>query len=250
MLAVLMSSGARADFGTFDVQIFSDAALTNLLYTIDDDGAGDSNFNPNQIGTSLTADLAALNTAIASTGIQFSNLSAASNAGSPPLNNTALLSVNGEALVGSGFTSGELYILVSAIDYNFPAGPAYNVISGASHTFIGVDGAPATSPAFTSYFNDSNTLNATETATGTLVFAPPSGASATGQLAPVLGVTGDTPYGLSNVTRIRLSGANARDLFSGGTAVRAVPEPGSMALIALGGTTLLFAHLRRRKAQA
>lgn len=250
VLAVLMSSGARADFGTFDIQIFSDAALTNLIYQIDDDGGGDSNTTANQIGTSVVGDLAALNGAIAATGIQFSNLAATSNAGSPPLDNVAKLTVNGEAFVGTGFGSGELYILVSAIDFNFPAGPLYGVNSSASHTFTTVGAAPATSPSFISYFNDNNTLNATQVPTALLVFAPPAGTSSTGQTAPELVTAGTNPYGLTNVTRIRLSGTGAIDGFTGTTTVRAIPEPGSLALVALGGSGLLFGYLRRRKAQA
>lgn len=248
VLAVLMSSGARADFGTFNVQIYSDAALTSLLYTIDDDGAGDSNLNPNLIGTSAAADLAALNAAVVATGIQFDSLDATSNAGSPPLDDVAVMTVVGNALVGSGFTSGELYILVSAIDFSFPAGPTYGVTSSASHTFTSVEAG--TSPSFVSYFNDSNTLNATETATGLLVFAPPVGTSSEGLTAPELVTAGSAPYGLSSVTRIRLVGATASDLFTGTTTVRAIPEPGSLALVALGGSGLLFGYLRRRKAQA
>lgn len=239
---------ARADF---DIQIFSDAALTNMLYSIDDDGPGDSSTPvAGVIGTSLTGDLAALNAAVAGTGLQFSNLSATSNAGSPPLNNIATLSVNGEVSRLAGAPAiAELYILVSANDYNFPAGPTYLVSSSASHTFTGV--GAGTSPSFISYFNDSNTLNATETATALLVFAPAPGNSSQALTAPNLLTVGSPAYGLTNVTRIRLVGGDgASDLFTGATTVRMVPEPGSLALIALGGSALLFGHLRRRKAQA
>lgn len=239
---------ARADF---NIQIFTDAALTNLIYAIDDDGPGDSSTpNLGVIGTSLQADLDTLNGAIAATGLQFTSLSAASNAGSPPADEVASLSVEGRVEVLGGFTAGELYILVSANDYTFPAGPSYLVGSQATHNFRGVDAAPATSPSFISYFNDSNTLNATETATGLLVFAPPAGDSVSGAQSPDLITAGSPSYGLTSVTRIRLSGAGASDQFTGLTTVRAVPEPGSLALIALGGSALVFGHLRRRKAQA
>lgn len=249
LAAFAFAPSARADF---NIQIFDNPALAGLpLYSIDDDGPGDSS-NPltGVIGTSLTSDLAALNAAISATGLVFSNLSATSNASSPPLNNVASLTVNGEVsrLAGAP-TVAELYILVSANDYNFPVGPTYAVSSNASHTFTQV--GVGTSPYFISYFNDSNTINATETATALLVFAPPAGNSAAALTAPDLITAGSVPYGLTNVTRIRiLGGTGASDLFNGATTVRAVPEPGSLALIALGGSALLFGHLRRRKAQA
>ena len=241
----LGGSSARADF---DIQFFSDATLTTLLYEIDDDGPGDSNLNLGQIGTSQTADLAALNGAIGSTGLSFSSLSATSNASFPPLNNIANMTVNGEASVLDGFTSGEIYILISSNDFSFPVGSPYTVVSSASHTFTSVDAG--TNPTFKSWFNDSNTLNATETGTGLLVFAPPAGDSSVGLTAPPLVTSGSPAYGLSSVTGIRLSGTSAIDGFTGTTTVRSVPEPGSLALVALGGSGLLFGYLRRRKAQA
>jgi len=248
VLAVLaFAPSARADF---NIQIFTDAALTNQIYGIDDDGPGDSSTPlTGVIGTSVTSDLAALNAAVSATGLEFSNLSATSNASSPPASNIATLTINGEVrrLAGAPAVA-ELYILVSANDYNFPAGPSYQVSSNASHVFTNV--AAGTSPSFQSYFNDSNTLNARETATGLLVFAPLPGNSSQALTAPTLVAPGSAPYSLTNVTRIRLTGAaNASDLFNGATTV-AVPEPSSLALSFLGGSALLFGRFRRRKAQA
>jgi hypothetical protein len=241
-----VATTARADF---DILIFSDATLTTLLYSIDDNGPGDSNLNLGQIGTSATGDLGSLNAAVAATGLEFDDLSATSNAGSPPLDNIANLTVGGKVHQLAGFAGpNDLWILVSANDYSFPAGPTYVVGSSASHTFTTV--GLGTAPDFTSYFNGSNTLNATETATATLVFAPPAGTSSDGQTAADLITAGTTNFGLSNLTHIHLVGATASDQFQGTTTVRSIPEPGSLALLALGGSGLFFGYVRRRKAQA
>jgi len=243
LMAAVAGPSARAGF---DIQFFSDAALTSLVYEIDDDGPGDSNTPaPGFIGVTTPGDLTALNQAVNSAGINlvFSALSATSNAANPPLNDIANLTINGT--VGG---DGTLYILTSATDYTFPAGPTnYIVNSSASHTFTDV--AAGTSPTFTSYFNQSNTPNVTETATGTLVFAPLPGTSSMALTAPPLLISGSPVYGLSNVTRIQLAsaGTTSSDQFTGTTTVASsVPEPGSLALLFIGGSALVARRVRRR----
>jgi len=244
LTAAVASPSARAEF---DVRFFSDAALTNLLYEIIDDNPGDSSTPlPGVIGVTTPGDLNALNAAVSATGLSFTSLSATSNALSPPANDIANLTLNGT--VGG---TGTLYILTSATDYTFPAGPNYIVNSSASHTFTDV--AAGTSPTFTSFFNQSNTANATETSTGVLVFAPLPGTSSMGMTAAPLLVAGSPLYGLSNVTRIQLNsvGSTSSDQFTGTTTVaRSVPEPGSLALIFIGGSALVARQVRRRKSQA
>jgi len=251
-LSLVVGGAASRAHAGFDIQIFSDAALTTQLYEIQDNGPGDSDNQLTSIQVTNNpsgADLDALNAAVSATGLAFSSLSATTNNDTPGA--VATLNVNGQVqrLAGAPATA-QLYVLVSANDYNFPVATAYSVGSSASHTFTNV--GAGTSPTFTSWYNANNVLNARQTATTTLVFAPPAGTSSQGLTSPDLLVSPATrPYSLTNVTGIRLTGTtDATDQFTGSTTVRAVPEPGSLALILLGGSALGALQIRRRKAQA
>lgn len=240
LAALAMTSSARAEF---NVLFFSEDPVANPgavpLYTIDDDGPGDSSTPiAGVIGVSAPGDLSALNSAVSGTGLTFQGLTATTNAGSPPATGIAELLTSAE-LSGTG----TIYILTSANDYNFPVTGPYLLDSTSSDTFTNVNAGTTT--AFTSFFNDSNTLNGTETASSALVFAPPEGTTSQAGTAPSTVVFGDTPYGLTSVKRITLTGGSVG--FNGATTIRTVPEPGSIALVLLGGSALLAGSLRRRK---
>jgi len=241
LLLLALVPAARADF---DVQFFTDAALTNKIYQINDQGLGDSDFNLGQISANTFSDLVLLNSNVASTGIRFSSLAAATDA--PLAGDVARLLVGGAAQLTPGSTVGDLYILVSADDYFAPAGP-YRIGSSASHTFTDI--ASGTAPTFQSFFNDNNVLNGRLTPTGLLSFAPPNGDKSLADDAPFLLAPGSVPYSLSNVTHLHLTGdgLTAVDQFLGSTTVRAVPEPGSLALLGLGGSALALLQRRRQR---
>jgi len=230
----LATGRARADF---NFQVFSDNALTTQLYS--------------QNGN-VPVDLAALNGAVASRGLQFSSLLVTSNAGSQPANGYASLTLDGVASrLQSAPAIAELFILTVANNYTAPAGPVFPLVSSASHSFTNV--GAGTSPYFQGIFNNSNQLDARGVGTAFLVFGPPQGNSTQTLTSPVVSALGEVPYTLATVTRIRLVGsAGATDAFSGitsiGLAPAAVPEPASMAMLAVGGLGIIGAA-RRRKAK-
>lgn len=232
VLATLMSSGARAGF---EINIYSDSGLTTLLSTVIDNGLGDSNPLVGQIVVS-GIDLTNLNSDVSPTGVAFSALNATSNAAAPVT--TGVLTIGG-TITGSG----TLFVSTSATDYSIPAGPSYSVTSSFSGTFTTV--GVGTTESFTSYFNDSNAQGATTSATGTLLFAN-SGTGSYSGTAPPLIVAGSPPYSLTNVAGLTIFGGTVG--FNGTTTVRAVPEPGSIALLVLGGSVLVAHRMRRRRA--
>jgi len=227
-----LANRARADF---EINVYADPGLTVLLSTVIDNGLGDSNPNVGQITVS-GADLTNLNSDVSATGVSFSLLGATSNASTP----TAI----GELTVGGTITGlGSVYVATSATDYTVPAGPTYAVLSSFSGTFTNV--GVGTTENFTSYFNDSNVQGATDTATGTLIFANSGTGSYSGS-APTLNVPGSPPYSLTNVAGLTIF--NGTLGFNGTTTVRAIPEPGSVALLLLGGSALFANRIRRRRA--
>jgi len=235
-MAALMSSGARADF---QIDIFADAGLTIQLDSIVDNGAGDSNPLVGEITVS-GADLATLNGNVGVTGVSFSSLDGTSNATNPgPL---ASLTVGGRI---AGF--GSIFILSTANDYSFPGGPNYSMDSTASGTYTNiVSGAVE----FTSYFNDSNLLDATEQASPTLIFPGLTGTDSYASAAHNTAVTGTPLYSLTNLTALTVDAADPQTqnlAFNGGTTVRSIPEPGSVALMLIGAMGLVAGGLRRRK---
>jgi len=225
-----LANQARADF---EINIFDTPGGT-LLSTVIDNGLGDSNPLVGQIVVSGT-DLGNLNGDVSGTGVTFTALNATSNAGAP--------TTAAELTVGGTITgSGSVYVATSATDYTFPPGPSYAVTSTFSGTFTNV--GVGTTENFTSYFNDSNVQGATDSATGTLIFAN-SGTGSYSGTAPTLVVPGTPPYSLTNVAGLTVFGGTLG--FNGSTTVRAIPEPGSVALLLLGGSGLFALQIRRRK---
>lgn len=237
LISLFMFSTAHADF---DIQFYSDPGLSNLLYSISDNGTGDSDLSLGQITTGNVSDLTALNTAVQSTGIQFSTLAATNNASDA--NDLARLLLGGSIQLATGASSGELYVQASANDYFAPPGPEYSVNSFSANIFTAIGSG---APTFVSYFNDGNVLNSRQTPTGVLIFAPPPGDSTNSLAAPSLLVSATVPFGLTNVTKLQLNGSrDTVDQFIGSTVVRAVPEPGSFALILIGGGVFLYRRFR------
>jgi len=229
-----VAQSARAEF---DIVISSGGTD---LFTIVDDTAFDTNTPvPHNISVS-GSDLDALNAALsaANTGITFTSLGATNNIGTVGPNGIATLDVTGR-VEGTG----SIQILVSATDFINPTGDPKSLVSSASDTF-GTTGTATRN--FTSYYNPSNSVNATEFGTSTLVFAPTPGTFSTSGTAPTISVSGTTggAFGLTNVTMITLDGSS--DQFTGKTSV-AVPEPTSMALLLVGGSALAFRSRRRLK---
>jgi hypothetical protein len=243
VLATLAAApSARADF---DIMISSGG--TTIFQSIDNT-LEDDNPTTDQIGLSSAA-LSDLNAALSGAGLtlQFTSLAATTNRGSSsPFAN---LTVNGEV---QGI--GTVEIAVSATDYNFPAGTVTTINSSGAETFTGA--GDDTNGLFTSYFNQSNTQDARETATGTLFFAPTPGTTVSSSMGTLISGTlplvipGATlPYSLTNVTTLNVTGdANTKLQFQGTTTVTAaVPEPASMALMLFGGAALAARKIRRRK---
>jgi len=236
---LLTIPSARADF---EIDIFSGATL---IFQSIDNVAEDDNPVANQIGLSAGA-LADLNSALAGAGLtlQFTNLSATSNAGSgDPF---AGLTVNGQVR-----GSGSITVDVSASDYNNPISPDKVVNSSASETFTSAQGSTG---VFTSYYNPNNNQAGRVTATGFLSFAATPGLLVSSPMGIPTGpiplfLNGTTnPFALENVTTLNLVGDLATQIgFSGTTGVvgRLVPEPTSIALLLFGGS---FMAIRLRRA--
>jgi len=239
VLAGIAAPSARADF---HVDFFIGGAL---IYTVHDDPpvpGEDDNPATGVIGLSSTG-LGALNAALAGAGsaLQFNSFGATANFATPT--DFANLTINGETQ-----GTGTVTIDTSASDYTFPVGPDKFMDSSGSNTYTNAV-AGASNGDFTSYFNPT-TQTGRETASGTLFFASSSQTTVNSQSgnAPTLFLPGAPDlFSLENVMNLTAVGdANTKIGFTGTTTVR-VPEPGSMALLILGGSALAARRIRRRK---
>src|SRR4051794_10481801 len=179
----------------------------------------------------------------------FAALGATSNA--PGTSTQAALTQDAALRPIPGVGTGSISITASDVDYNLPSGPSGFLQSSASDTYTN---ALTGSHAFTSWFNPSNTLNATDVPSSTvtlLAVNPPNPNSHSGD-APVTPVTLTAPYGLTNTAVITLTGGTT-DLpwqirIVGSMIVSAaIPEPASLALMLTAVPVTLFGALRRRK---
>jgi hypothetical protein len=189
------------------------------------------------------------------TDFSFDSLSGASNALFGSGNDIAAVAQSGNVVRTA--TGGTQSISIQAIEDNFlfPTGDPKAMRTAAADTFANTTAG------------DSRLFQSTFDATGAggglinsplLAFVPPVGTGPFGTSNPgvdtLLGVQ-PLPYVLSNTTVITL-GANVsannpqRDLFNGATAVTAVPEPGSLALMFLGIPALVVGRRFRRGASA
>jgi hypothetical protein len=179
-----------------------------------------------------------------------SGLGATSN--SPGTSAVGTLTQGGTVQLLLGGT-GSITIVATDVDYSLPpAGPGI-LHSSASNTYTNSD--PGNSQGFTSWYNPSNGLAATDVPSPTLTFlstgAMPNSHSAD---APTTPITLVNPYGLTNSTTITLTGGTTNNLSQAGwnasTSVTAspIPEPASMALLLTALPVTLFGAMRRRKA--
>jgi len=179
----------------------------------------------------------------------FTALGATSNA---PGNSTqAALTQNGTAQLIAGGGGGSVSITASDVDFNLPSGPGGFLRSSASDTYT--NSPTGNSHAFTSWFNPTNTINATDVPSPTvtlLAVNPPNPNSHSGDAAPTP-VSLTTPYGLTSTALITLTGGSSTQpsqiQYTGSTTISAIPEPASLALMLTAVPVTLFGALRRRK---
>jgi hypothetical protein len=225
---VISASSLAPVGGSIDINVFDPTLNTST--------------DPNVIAANITNLNIELRGILA--GFTFTGLSVSKT---PLTDGTQQLNVIGtivsDPTAGTAFV-GPVTITASAVDYSFPTGGAALMTSTASDSFAGGFGGRT----FQSFFDAGNAEFATTTPSPLLSFASGTGSSSRN------GTAADTPvgitglYSLTNTTVVSLvSGEN--DLFTGVTTIRAVPEPGSMALVLVGGTALV-ARLRRRKIEA
>ena len=200
----------------------------------------------------INADTNALNVLLVN--FSFNSLTGASNA---LLGSGTLAGLGQSGAVVRTDTGGSQTITVQAIEDNFlfPIDNPKTMRTSASDTFVNTTAG------------DSRTFQSTFDATGAgggvvnsplLAFIPPVGPGpfSTSNLGvdTLLGVQ-PIPFTLSNTTVITL-GPNGDpnspqgDRFAGATGVRAVPEPGSLALMVLGVPALALGRRFRRGASA
>jgi len=235
--ALAASSAARAEF---DI-VISASTLGGLGGSLDinvSDATLNSSTDPNVIAANLTnlnATLAGVNA-----GFKFTGLSAVTTPVVPGVESQ--LNILGTIVTTTGGAGVAVTITASAVDYTFPLGAA-SMTSTASDSISGGFGGRT----FQSFFDPTNTEFGTTIGSSKLTFPPGAGSfsdSGTSPLTSVGVIAGN--YSLTNITTVNLGAVGASDLFTGVTTVRSVPEPGSLALLALGGTALVVG-LRRRK---
>jgi len=182
---------------------------------------------------------------------QFSDLGALSNS---PGGAIASLSQTGTAELVFGAPPGSVSVVATDIDWSSPSGGVATLSSSTSNTFT--HGDAGNTQTFQSWYNPSNTLAAMEVPSSLLLLtstgaAPNSHADdSPDTLAPSV-----KPFGLTNELIITLSGgtstAQSKDQFTGSTTLitsGAVPEPASLALMAIGlPLTVIGIRYRRRK---
>lgn len=235
-VALAFASSARADL-TLTVD------ATAFTFTAVDGGANDLDL---AVDGFITVDLTALNAALAgaNTGLSFDSLGADTNSFNPgdaTLNTSGLVRFDGP--LGDGL------VTVTASSDNYPAVPGGlgTLSSSASDTF----GTPGAARTFTSTVDPGNVLfftGAGSTSSLPLLFAG-TNTSTSGAAADVTNIALPGPFSLTNTTNIALSGFGSTDDFTGRTTIRPVPEPGSVALLLMGGAGLAY-RLRRRRAIA
>jgi hypothetical protein len=207
--------------------------------TIDDNGALDTNLAIGVIDVAAGSLNGNLN------NYTFSGLSASSNSPGDPTQ--AFLKQLGTAVLNDGGT-GSVTVLASDVDYNIPGAGPGSLFSSASNTYT--NAANGDSQGFTSWFNPSNALGATEVTSPTVTLTaltPPNPNSHSGDAATTP-VTLTVPYGLTNSTTLTLTVAGSSNQFTGATTITAsaIPEPASLALLASAVPFTLLGAYRRR----
>jgi hypothetical protein len=240
----LVFGGAATARADFVIEVSTDNGYFNV---IDDNGVFDSNPNAGEITVDTTAfnqDLATGNA-----GFQITQgLGASTNANGVPTD-LATLSINGEVqrvdtpLPVTTIT----FVTRSSVNpppdfgYEFPVGGALAMNSSAGGTFLISSAGDQTT--FQSTFTDSAAVSTSST---NLVF--PAAPSYSGDSPEVLLGSRPLPFDLSSTLTVTLNSVLDKQQFTGITTVRAIPEPGSIALLMVGGAGLVTLSRRRRAA--
>ena len=229
VLTLLTGSLAKADYS---IEVITGAFDSGPII------AGSPFALPSSTTNSVSVDVGALNAFLTGSGFSFVSLGGFDNAASAGPD--AQLFQNGGVTRSTTEGNGTITIIATETSFNAPLGAGRTLTSSAADTFGGVFGA-GDSRTFQSTFTDGN--GATSTPLQTF---PASFSSSGSVLTPI--ATGATAFGLQSTTVIHLGSVTGTDQFSGTTTVRAVPEPGSLALILLGGTALAIRSRRKRLA--
>jgi hypothetical protein len=222
LMILVAASVVSARAGTVEI-VVSEGATS---YVILDNGPLDTNPATNQIS--------AVESAVIFPDYSVLGLDASTN--NPGAAGGAILTVDGEVQRTTGGVASPLVIDVTDTDFALPLGALRTTYSSSTDTFT--DAPPGDSHAFTSWFNPSNIPVAKEFASPTLTLTSsgPLINSQNGDTA--LSVSSTVPYGLTNETRITLSGTSGTTVpdvaFTGATQVLLVPEPASLVMLGIG----------------
>jgi len=243
LLALAFGGAATTARADFVIEVSSGA----YFLSIDDNGLFDTNPNLGEISvdtTALNQDLAVNNTGFKVT----QGLGASTNAldGSGTL---ATLSINGEIQRTNGALGSDLISFVTRssanpppdYSYPFPVGGAFQLTSSTGGTFLISSAGDQTT--FQSTVTDSASVSTSST---NLVI--PAAPSYSQDSPPVLLGSAGPPWDLSSTLTLTLNNTLDKGQFTGTTTLRAIPEPGSIALLMLGGAGLVAVSRRRRAA--
>jgi hypothetical protein len=161
----------------------------------------------------------------------------------------SILTMGGEVQKLTAGAAPSLTISVTDTDYVLPPSPR-DLRSTMSTTFT--NAPPGDTRTFTSWYNPTNTPYATDVAQGAPVPLSYLSTGLTlnshGDTADLVGVPAAALFGLTNTTVITMSSVGGDVVFGGSTQVlTAIPEPASLALMALGLPVVFWTMRRKRR---